>query len=172
MSEPVVVAALNTAADAGWIRSLLEEEGIEAHLGDEAFGTLYGGYLGASNASIKVLVRSEDAERAAELVNRHQTESRARQIEEEENLTDAERQEALVHRALRTALVGMLLLPPIFHIYALVLLSRVTNGKELSNAGRKRARLTRIVSWVFILTTVAVFLYLVSRPAAQPERWP
>ena len=68
-SEFVIVYSGNSI-DAGFVRSLLESEGIEVFLTDEAMGTLAPWYVTAGGVgAVKVVVQRKDIDAAQPIVD-------------------------------------------------------------------------------------------------------
>jgi hypothetical protein len=71
--ELVTIATFPTAAEAGFVRSLLEAEGIPAYVADEGSVTMLSG-LSHSLGWVKVRVAAEDCERAGRLLEEYHQE--------------------------------------------------------------------------------------------------
>ncbi|MEE8373822.1 MAG: DUF2007 domain-containing protein [Dehalococcoidia bacterium] len=68
--ELVKVYSAANELDAEMLKSILEDEGIAVMISAETYGRLLGGAFGASViGEIRVLVRPEDAERAAGIIS-------------------------------------------------------------------------------------------------------
>lgn len=78
MYDDLVVAYAGTQADASFVKSLLEEDGIEAFLEDEIMGSIY---PIATIGGVKVIIRKEDLDKAQSIIrefipNRNQNDKR------------------------------------------------------------------------------------------------
>jgi len=68
--ELVKVYSAANELDAEMLKSILEDEGIAVMISAETYGRLLGGTFGASViGEVRVLVRPEDAERAAGIIS-------------------------------------------------------------------------------------------------------
>jgi hypothetical protein len=68
--ELVKVYSAANELDAEMIKSILEDEGISAMISAETYGRLLGGTFGTSGiGDVRVLVRPEEAERAARIIS-------------------------------------------------------------------------------------------------------
>ncbi len=68
--ELVKVYSAANELDAEMLKSILEDEGIACMISAETYGRLLGGTFGASViGEVRVLVRPEEAERAAKIIS-------------------------------------------------------------------------------------------------------
>ncbi len=64
------IAFSGSPLDAGFVKSLLENAGIQAFLKDENMGTIAPWYASPGGAgAVKVMINSQDSERAKEIVD-------------------------------------------------------------------------------------------------------
>src|SRR5438132_290590 len=115
MNEKLVSAeTFSDPKQADVARQRLEAAGIPVYLnGALATGPITG--PGADGTAIKLEVREEDLERARELL----TAGPADEGEDEEEPYDPESPENLALHAWRAALIGLITLPLILHVYSL-----------------------------------------------------
>ncbi len=70
MSEKIVILkAYSSLPEAEIVKSLLEQNGISAHLADKHFNTAYGGALGSITGGYRIRVSESDLERAQGIIN-------------------------------------------------------------------------------------------------------
>ncbi|MES2375956.1 MAG: DUF2007 domain-containing protein [Bacteroidota bacterium] len=70
--KPVQIFA-GTAVDAGYVKSLLESEGVAAYGQNELMGTIAPWQVSGGNAdAVKILVATKDAEKAADILSTYQ----------------------------------------------------------------------------------------------------
>src|SRR5262249_5763157 len=138
-------------------RQRLEAAGIPVYLnGALATGPITG--PGADGTAIKLEVREEDLERARELL----TAGPADEGEDEEPY-DPESAENLALRAWRGALIGLITLPFILHVYSLWLLVKLANHpEEVSPAGMRRVYGALAIDG-FVLVGVALIIRSMAR---------
>ncbi len=137
---PLVVATFALPTEAEMARGLLESNGIQALLRDEG---LVGVHPWLSNAvgGVKVVVPAEDAERAREILGDAGEGSASTGPElvdpAERRASDAD---VLATRALNAAGIGLLVFPPLLHVWSAWLLLRLSSSSApLGDSGRKRA---------------------------------
>jgi hypothetical protein len=147
--EPLVtVATFGVVGEAEAARLMLEAEGIECFLADaETVNMLWF----ASNAigGVKLQVPASEATRAEQLLARHQP-ARKRNVDDyglerprrgtapsaattgggEESDAVALTADALVSRAWRASILGLVLCPPLLHIYSLWLLAQAMSQEK------------------------------------------
>ena len=148
MDEPLTtVAAFNTPVEAELARNRLEEKGIAAVVVDaETVGMLF--HLGGALGGVKVQVAESDAVRARAVLasregraalsdeddygleERVKAGSRVRirhspaKADDEEEAVESEA-DATAARAWRSAVIGLLMLPPLLHFYSAWLLFQI-----------------------------------------------
>jgi hypothetical protein len=161
MSESMVtIATFGTPVEAQLARNLLEEAGIESVLADaETVGMLW--HVGSALGGVKLQVAEADEARARAVLARRarfpepparddygldegprKAVVRARPYdptEDEEDVPETPA-DATARRALRSAVIGLLLCPPLLHFYSVGLLLQLSGDREgLSAAGKRSA---------------------------------
>jgi hypothetical protein len=159
MSDPhelVTVAMFGSVGEAEVARMTLEADGVKCYLADaETVNMMWF----ASNAvgGVKLQVAAEDAPRAQRLLAQHRPRDRGRNVDDyglekpqrgspdtgEADEADDEPVQAgvsadvLVSRAWRAAIIGLVLCPPVLHIWSLCLLAQaVTQQAPVSEQYR------------------------------------
>ncbi len=154
---PLVVATFALPTEAEMARGLLESNGIQALLRDEG---LVGVHPWLSNAvgGVKVVVPAEDAERAREILGdagegRESTGPKLVDPVEQ----DSSEADVLAARALNAAGIGLLVFPPMLHIWSAWVLLRVfSSSAPLSPSGRKRALLALTIDLLVFIAVAAI----------------
>lgn len=125
-SDVIVIATFNNSLEANLSQQVLEEQGIESWLQDEATVNI-AWYLTTAVGWIKLNVREQDREIARTILDEYQasvietSEDSDLTVEvEDESLSELTESEQILRRALRVALVGLILLP--LQLYSLWLL--------------------------------------------------
>ncbi|MBC7399544.1 MAG: DUF2007 domain-containing protein [Mucilaginibacter sp.] len=71
--DKLVQIFAGTAVDAGFVKSLLESEGVEAYGQNELMGTIAPWQVSGGNFNaVQILVAAKDAEKAAEILTGYQ----------------------------------------------------------------------------------------------------
>jgi hypothetical protein len=163
--ELVTLATFQTPEEAYLVKNVLEEEGVRAYLSDEATVGLNWA-LNNALGGIKLQVAAGDVERARQVFRDRPAEGpvpvadepeagdRSAQepwlagasVEEPEGDSAEEDEEPptpsgdeQAARALRAATIGLLICPPLLHVYSLVLLIQLSlSGAQLSPSGKRR----------------------------------
>jgi len=153
---PLVVATFALPTEAEMARELLERNGIEALLRDEG---LVGVHPWLSNAvgGVKVVVPFEDAERAREILG--DAGRGGEPPAEDPDAAADERSDAdvLAGRALNAAGIGLLVFPPVLHIWSAWLLLRVfSSSAPLGESGRKHALLALTIDLLVFAAVAAI----------------
>ncbi|HKC59812.1 MAG TPA: DUF2007 domain-containing protein [Myxococcales bacterium] len=161
---PLVVATFALPTEAEMARGLLESNGIQALLRDEG---LVGVHPLLSNAvgGVKVVVPAEDAERAREILNDagEGSESTGPELVDpvEQDPSEAD---VLAARALNAAGIGLLVFPPMLHIWSAWVLLRVfSSSAPLSPSGRKRALLALTIDLLVFIAVAAIVSHVVTK---------
>ena len=158
MSEPLVtVATFPNPVEAQIARNALADEGIAAYLADaETVGMLW--HVGTALGGVKVQVAEADLERARRVLEapaeradravsdydledepRPRARGRAPAGADDEDEAPESARDVTAGRAWRSAVIGLLLCPPLLHIYSAWLLLQIPWEKgPLSAAGRRR----------------------------------
>lgn len=150
-----VVAAFDTLMEAELARGRLESEGIGARIVD---GNTVGiaQHLSSALGGAKVVVAESDlgAARSILFAPSALVEDDAAP-EPEAPLPTLDTPDGIAERALRAAVLGFVLLPPLLHLWSLVLLAQVA-GKPLSAKGRSRLRMALVLDGAALAGTAAV----------------
>jgi putative signal transducing protein len=158
MDKPLVT--LDTFSDpirAQLIKNRLEGAGIPAYLeGDTAVGAFAG--LGSSLASIKLEVAEPDLKRARELLSRPAEPLDEEEAEDKLEEIDPNSTEAVAARALRAAVLGIILLPPLVNIYSLWLILKVVFRDENLSKTASRKVYAAVAVDGLVLLAVALFI--------------
>jgi putative signal transducing protein len=154
--EPVVVRSFTGTGEAAIARGMLEAEGIPAVLRNEHLVAI-AWPLSQATGGVSLAVPARDAERARRLLD-----SEVLHLAEEPGLDDGDARSAgdsLAERAWKSALVGFLAIPPLFHFWSLWLLGRAwAAGGPRTERGRSCARRALVVSGCMAVASLAVFL--------------
>jgi len=159
---PLVVATFALPTEAEMARGLLESNGIEALLRDEG---LVGVHPWLSNAigGVKVVVLAEDAQRAREILGEDAgpaSASTALELVDPVEL-DSSAADVLAARALNAAGIGLLVFPPVLHLWSAWLLLRVFNSSApLSPSGCKRALLALTIDLLVFAAVAAIAFHV------------
>jgi hypothetical protein len=181
-NELVTVYSSFSVEEAHVIKNRLEAEGIKAYLADE-ITTGFVWHLGNAIGGVKVQVAEPDAERAASILestgerdelppadhylptteeSECGEEIKLRQEDagpQEEDAASESPGDALVTRAWRAAIIGLVLFPPMLHLFSLYQLSKLENpDKELSPSAQRLMTITQIIDWSVIILVFALFL--------------
>jgi hypothetical protein len=181
----VTVAAFDTAAEVDLARNHLEAEGIPTYLADEA---AVGWLWAMSNAvgGIKVQVAEENRERALAILEGRQGMAETQGLAEANPPTDAETDlgteagseswepdlagqpeedspepspgDNLAKYALRAAILGLLLCPPILHLYSVWLLFRLALFQGDVSADSMRKGIVALVIDTMVIITVVLLI--------------
>lgn len=159
--EEHVVAAFDTLMEAELARGRLEIEGIVARIVD---GNTVGIAQHLSNAlgGAKVVVAESDLGAArsilfapSALVQEMEEPSDGAPVPEEAPLPTLDTPDGLAERALRAAVLGFVLFPPLLHLWSLVLLTGMS-GHGLSEKGRRRRRVALALDGVALAGAAAL----------------
>lgn len=192
MDEPLTtVATFQTPVEAELARNRLEEKGIAAVVVDaETVGMLF--HMGGALGGVKVQVAESDAAHARAVLaarpgrtalsadddygseDRIQERAQARlrhhtaEDDEEESEEIETESDATAGRAWRSAVIGLLMLPPLLHFYSAWLLFQLpwTSG-ALSPVGKRKAFLAGALD---VLVLAAVILFMRSLLLPPPPR--
>ena len=120
-TDSIVIATFNHSLEANLAQEVLQEQGIESWLEDEATVS-FAWHLTIAVGWIKLKVREQDAKLAREILNEYQASfSELSRIQiEEESLPEPTFTDEIVRRAFRAAFLGLLFLP--LQLYSLWLL--------------------------------------------------
>jgi hypothetical protein len=152
---PVVVACFVGIGEAEVARGMLESEGIQALLGNQHLVSMFWHYSQATGG-IRLMVASEDAERARKLLGVH--EPVLESVDEDTRGPG----DVMVERAWKSTIIGFIGLPPALHLWALWLLQRAyAAGGPRTDRGRKLAARTVLVSGGMVALSAAIFLHVV-----------
>lgn len=159
--EEHVVAAFDTLMEAELARGRLEIEGIAARIVD---GNTVGIAQHLSNAlgGAKVVVAESDLGAArtilfapSALVQETEEPADAAPVPDEAPLPTLDTPDGLVERALRAAVLGFVVFPPLLHLWSLVLLTGMS-GHGLSERGRRRRRVALALDGIALAGTAAL----------------
>ena len=165
----VTVGTFDMPTEAHLAKGLLEANGLEAFLADElTVGVAW--HLSNAVGGIKLQVPETDVERATGILAAREDSS----IDAEDGLADrpeVDESEAeptsstgdrTVDRALRAALLGLLLLP--LQLYSLGLLGRLTfSSQKVSPRKRRRMALALLLNLPMLVILVVAILWLAQR---------
>jgi hypothetical protein len=149
-----VVARFTGLAEAQVALATLTSEGIDARLdGDQLVGVAW--HLSNAIGGIRLLVRNEDLQRARDALKPPEV-----IFDREEERSEAD---ALAARAWQSALIGLLVFPPLLHFWSLWLISasRRAGGARTAMARRdlrRAAWLSGICIAIAILVATAALL--------------
>ena len=139
-SDLVTIASFLTTTEAELVQGVLMGEGIASYL---ECGYLVGGFDVLSNAvgGVKLQVASEDVERAAAILSAAKEAAKSEHSEyfddDEVLVTDAG--DAMAARAMRIAIIGMVLCPPLPHFYSAWILTELSlSHAPLSQSGSRK----------------------------------
>ncbi len=194
MNEPLTtVATFSTPVEAELARNRLEERGIAAVVVDaETVGMVW--HMGGALGGVKVQVAESDAAQArAVLASRAGRAALAADSdygigdrpgrlrhnpakideEEDEEQVAEDSSDAIAGRAWRSAVIGLLLLPPLLHFYSAWLLFQLPWAQgRLSPAGRRHVFLAAAVNVLVVFGVILLLRSLVVPPAPPPEGFP
>ena len=152
----MVVRSFTGTGEAAIARGLLETEGIPAFLRNEHLVAI-AWPLSQATGGVSLAVPARDAERALRLL-----EGDALHVVEEPGADEGEARalgDCLAERAWKSALVGFLAVPPLFHFWSLWLLFRAwAEGGPRTERGRSCARRALVVSGCMAVASVAVLV--------------
>lgn len=154
-AELVQIATYPNAAEAEVARAALEGEGIKSYTADDDLVSMVW-LLGNAVGYVKLLVAADDAERALAVL-REATPSTTVADEENEptELTDVGDSEA--RRAWRTAVLGLVVCPPLLSLYSAYLLIKLgSSNPPLSHRGRNSVVGAIVVNLVMLIVLVAI----------------
>ena len=154
--EPVVVRSFTGTGEAAIARGMLEAEGIEAVLGNEHLVAI-AWPLSQATGGVSLAVAARDADRARRLLD-----GEVLRLAEEPGADDPDvpgAGDSLAERAWKSALVGFLAIPPLFHFWSLWLLGKSwAAGGPRTDRGRSCARRALVVSGCMAVASFAVFV--------------
>ncbi|HEY5677760.1 MAG TPA: DUF2007 domain-containing protein [Myxococcales bacterium] len=152
---PVVVRSFTGTGEAAIARGMLEAAGIEAVLRNEHLVAI-AWPLSQATGGVSLAVAARDAERARRLLDGEVLRLA------EEPFTDPDAPgagDSLAERAWKSALVGFLAIPPLFHFWSLWLLGKSwAAGGPRTDRGRSCARRALLVSGCMAVASIAVFV--------------
>jgi hypothetical protein len=155
--SPVAVASFVGLAEAEIARGVLESAGIRVWMANEHLVSLLWHYSQATGG-VRLMVAGEDAARARELLDAHETPLEA--VDEDTRAPG----DALIERAWKSTVIGFIGLPPAFHLWALWLLrGAYAKGGPRTERGRKLAARTAVVSGSMVLLSGAIALRAILR---------
>jgi putative signal transducing protein len=153
--ERVVVRSFTGTGEAAIARGMLEAEGIDAVLRNEHLVAI-AWPLSQATGGVSLAVPARDAERARRLLD-----GEALHVADEPG-ADADMPgagDSLAERAWKSALVGFLAIPPLFHFWSLWLLTKSwAAGGPRTDRGRSCARRALLVSGCMAVASIAVFV--------------
>ena len=165
----VTVATFDMPTEAHLAKGLLEANGLAAFLADElTVGVAW--HLSNAIGGIKLQVPETDVERATGILAAREDSSinaedgfvDLPEAEESEIEPPSSEADKTVDRAVRAALLGLLLLP--LQLYSLWLLGRLTlSNQKVSPNKRRRIRLAVVLNLPMLVILGVAFLWLVQR---------
>ena len=165
----VTVTTYDTPTEAHLAKGLLEANGLTVFLADElTVGVAW--HLSNAVGGIKLQVSENDVKRAANILAADENPSIAAaeggadvaEIEESEDNPPSSAGDKTVDRALRAALLGLILLP--LQLYSLWLLGRLTfSSEKVSPQKRRRIRLAVLLNLPMLVILGAVILWLIQK---------
>ncbi len=165
----VTVGTFDMATEAHLAKGLLEANGLTAFLADElTVGVAW--HLSNAVGGIKLQVSENDVERAANiLAGREDLSADAEDrvaddtgIEESESEPCPSAGDKTVDRALRAALLGLILLP--LQLYSLWMLGRLAfSGEKVSHQKRRRVRLALLLNLPMFVIMGGVIVWLLQK---------
>jgi len=168
--EPVVVATFIGMDEAAVARGALQQEGIETFLANEHLVAI-AWQLSQATGGIRLSVAAKDVERARRILDSaahplalvaDDAAPGATHAADEEDALGAG--DVLVERAWKSSLVGFLVLPPLFHFWALWLLRRAyAEGGPRTERGRTLASRALLVSACAAAMFMALYLRIFLR---------
>jgi hypothetical protein len=194
MNEPLTtVATFGTPVEAELARNRLEEKGIAAVVVDaETVGMVW--HMGGALGGVKVQVAESDAAKARAVLAARSGRSafaaddygvgdragRRRRhspvtVEDKEHEEPADDTEAdtIAGRAWRSAVIGLLLLPPLLHFYSAWLLFQLPWSRgQLSHAGKRKAIFAVVLNLLVLFGVVLLLRSLIVPPAPPPPGIP
>jgi hypothetical protein len=142
-------------------RELLESNGIEARLRDEAIVGIHP-WLSNAVGGVKLVVPSREAERARAILG-DTNRSRPSPVEDADPAPERRSEaDVLAARALNAAGIGLLMFPPVLQLWSAWLLLRVsTSSAPLGQSGRKHA-LTALAIDLLVFGAVAAIVFRIA----------
>ena len=166
-SEDRGLVTLSTAPDlaaARMMQGLLQSAGIDCFIPDENLlsqASCLGGIVGG----LRVQVRAADRERAQTMLDDYRApDGLADNVETAADPKAVAQSERLAQRALRVAILGLILWP-LPHPYALALAISALARKDLTGHARRQARMAAAVSFLALVVFVVVLLSVLRRAA-------
>src|SRR3954463_8923696 len=154
--EPVGVRSFTGTGEAAIARGMLEAEGIPAVLRNEHLVAI-AWPLSQATGGVSLAVAARNAERARRLLD-----AEVLHVAEEPGPDDADAQgagDSLAERAWKSALVGFLAIPPLFHFWSLWLLTKSwAAGGPQTDRGRSCARRALLVSGCMAVASIAILV--------------
>jgi hypothetical protein len=162
----VPIASYTTAVEAGLARATLEGSGIHCSLANDAVvGVLP--HLSNAFGGIKLLVRELDAEAALKLLAAAeppatdevavQAEPAPQDPEESSSADEISPSDQVAYRAMKAAVIGLLILPVVLHLYSLVQLLKLGGSRgSLTRKGRTRAVAAATIDALVFAVVIAV----------------
>ncbi len=178
------IATFNTPAEAELTRIFLEEGGITAYLADaETVGMNW--MFGVGVGGVKLQVAEADVRRATGILAGRKARAAAgddyglrprvawaagRDDEEEEEDEPGSAADSDATRAWRAAVIGLLLLPPLLHIYSAFLLLQLPWAEgALSPAGKRKALAAAVVDALVLGFVILLICSLAAPPLVMPN---
>lgn len=158
----VTLARLPTMEEAQVARSMLEADGIDARLAEEHTASM-AWHLTPLLGGIRLMVQPRDLARARALFDREDDDEPAEEpgAPEDPDSLELPFRERAARRAWYAAIIGLVILPGVLHLYSLYLLSQInTPGRPLSPRAHRRlpwtlaADLIGLVWGTFLLTSL------------------
>lgn len=141
--EEAVVAAYSTPLEAELARGRLESEGIAARIADGNTVSI-AQHLSPALGGVKIVVGRSDFEVARAILMSPGLESVDDEIDEPKPPEMTADQ--LANRALRAAVLGLVVVPPVGHLWSLVLLgSALKHAEPMTAKGKRQATLAAVV---------------------------
>ena len=162
--DEAIVAAYNTVLEAELARGRLESEGINCRIQDgNTVGIAH--HLSLAVGGAKIVVAQSDFEEARAILSSVGVESGELDDDDDEDDVSSSSSaeptaDELANKALRSAIIGLVLLPPIGHVWSLTLASgALRKSAELTDKGKRDAIIAVLVDGVVL----AIFAWVVSR---------
>lgn len=155
--DEAVVAAFDTLMEAELARGRLEAEGIGARIVDGNTVSI-AQHLSGALGGVKLVVAESDHAAARALLfapSALADDDHALAPEPEAPLPTLDTPDGVAERALRAAVLGFVLLPPLLHLWSLALAARV-RGQPLSERARRRLTIALVLDGVALAGTAAV----------------
>ena len=140
--EEAVVAAYATPLEAELARGRLESEGISARIADGNTVSI-AQHLSPALGGVKVVVARSDFEVAVAILTNPGFADDSEAAVPDTNELSADQ---LANRALRSAVLGLVIIPPVGHLWSLVLLgSAVQRAQPMSSKGKRQATIAALI---------------------------